>query len=197
MRGSFQIIGSLSKFPLLIVFLFFINHPTLEVRCILIRSTLNLLIVQVLQYYTNLYAAMEPSPASQQAEAAILRLIPASFTERFSPEVLNQLGAPPDEPELLKALKKMAAGKSPGPDGVITEFYVKFWPILGAEFTTMIRDAITTGALPAGTNQGLMVLLPKEGDLELLTNWRPITFAQQCLQDICESNANPHPTAPP
>lgn len=89
---------------------------------------------------------------------------------------LHNLGAAPDPSELRDALKQMANGRSPGPDGILTEFYAKFWHIIGDDFTSMIREAIAQGTLPMGMNQGLVVLLPKEGDREFITNWRPITL---------------------
>jgi hypothetical protein len=70
----------------------------------------------------------------------------------------------------------MAKGRSPSPDGILTEFYSKFWDTLGAEFTTMLQQAIAQGALSAGMIASLITLLPKEGDRERLANWQPITL---------------------
>jgi hypothetical protein len=70
----------------------------------------------------------------------------------------------------------MAKGHSPGPDGVLTEFYCKFWNTIGADFIIMIQHAIEVGNLLAGMTSGLITLLPKKGSRENLSNWRPITL---------------------
>lgn len=70
----------------------------------------------------------------------------------------------------------MATGRSPGPDGVLVEFYSQFWDLIGEEFTAMLETSIDNGRLPRGMNKGLVILLPKDGDWELLRNWQPITL---------------------
>ena len=72
--------------------------------------------------------------------------------------------------ELRTALWDMSPGKSPGPDGIVLEFYKVFWNILGIEFTTMINESIREGRLPPGVTQGMIVLLHKGGDRQALTN---------------------------
>jgi hypothetical protein len=78
--------------------------------------------------------------------------------------------------ELLAAAKKMAKDRSPGPDGINVAFYIKFWPILGEEFTEMLAQALRNGRLPQGMTKSLISLIPKSGELEDLGNWRPITL---------------------
>lgn len=131
---------------------------------------------RALAYYTNQYAAPGPSEQQSNAETTLLGLIPNSFAARFPAEVIDALGRVPDVQELKNALNQMASGKSPGPDGVLTEFYVKFWDLVGSDFAEMISNAIHHGKLPLGMNKGLVVLLPKEGDLEFIQHWRPITL---------------------
>ena len=64
----------------------------------------------------------------------------------------------------------MAGDKSPGPDGIDVRFYVKFWPLIGAE------SSLQRETLPRGLNKGLIALLFKSGDREDLSNWRPISL---------------------
>jgi hypothetical protein len=68
----------------------------------------------------------------------------------------------------------MANGCSPRPDGVLTEFYKYLWDVIGADFSRMITQAVEAACFLVGMTKGLIVLLPKEGDLESLSNWRPI-----------------------
>jgi hypothetical protein len=82
----------------------------------------------------------------------------------------------PDRLELKAAVDAMATDRSPGPDGILTEFYSFYWDIIGEDFTTMIIQAIESSRLLPGMTKGLIALLLKDGDLEYLSNWRPITL---------------------
>lgn len=55
-------------------------------------------------------------------------------------------------------------------------FFKIFWSHIGEDFCKMIRNAVSTGRFPSGVTKGLITLIPKSGDLKLLTNWRPITL---------------------
>lgn len=70
----------------------------------------------------------------------------------------------------------MTSGKGSGPDGVVVEFYKHLWDLIGKEFTKMVATAITNQKLPSDMNSGFIVLLPKDGDLEMFKNWRSITL---------------------
>ena len=98
------------------------------------------------------------------------------LSDKLSSNAKSALQAPMSQEELRTTLWDMRPGKSPGPDGIILEFYKVFWSILGAEYTTMINESIQEGRLPPGVNQGMIVLLHKGGDQHALTNWTPITL---------------------
>ena len=123
-------------------------------------------------YYKNLYTARESPEASVGAQEAALYYL----KDKLSPSTKTALHAPLSQEELRLALWDMSPDKSPGPDGIILEFYKIFWNILGAEFTVMINESVREGRLPPGVTQGMIVLLHKGGDRQALTNWRPITL---------------------
>ncbi|OAE33089.1 hypothetical protein AXG93_1913s1910 [Marchantia polymorpha subsp. ruderalis] len=108
-----------------------------------------------LTYYITLYATVEPSIHQQHAELELLGIIPATFTARFPPAILDELGRESTSSEVFKALKEMSSSKTPGPDGVLTEFYVKFWDVIQDDFMTMLSTAIRSDTLPLGMNCGL------------------------------------------
>jgi hypothetical protein len=88
----------------------------------------------------------------------------------------QQLFAPISFPELKAALDEMAKDRSPGPDGLSVEFFQIMWETIGEEYTQMICTAIQEGRLPAGMTKGMLVLLHKGRERELLTNWQPISL---------------------
>jgi hypothetical protein len=88
----------------------------------------------------------------------------------------GELSATIEMHELDEALKGMAGGKSPGPDGVINKFYKVYWEVIGADYHEMILEAVWLGRIPTGVTKGLISLLHKGGERIQLTNWRPITL---------------------
>jgi len=124
------------------------------------------------QFYTELYAWETLSPHMLADRADVLNPIP----HRFSPNMIHQLDQPLTKQELHDALLSMANGKSPGPNGIITEFFKRFWDLIGDEFFDMVRHSIEQGKLPPGMTSRTITLLFKTGDKADLANWRPITL---------------------
>lgn len=61
------------------------------------------------------------------------------------------LGADISLNELWDAVCDMSLGKSPGPDGIPFEFYIKFWPELGPMLLKMITTSIAKGSFSKQT----------------------------------------------
>jgi len=78
--------------------------------------------------------------------------------------------------ELTKAAKQLPSNRSPGPDGIPAEFYREFWPELGPLLLRATNEAFEAGLLPTSQRTGYITLIPKKGDLQDLSNWRPITL---------------------
>lgn len=81
------------------------------------------------------------------------------------------------ENEIKQALKNMANGKSPGPDGYPAEFYKFFWGDLGRYYIKSLALSFEKGELSVTQKQGVITCLPKGNKpREFLKNWRPITL---------------------
>ena len=70
----------------------------------------------------------------------------------------------------------MANNKSPGIDGLTTNFYKHFWHLFGTELTTLYNYAFHHDLLTLTQRRGIITLLFKKGDRTKLSNWRPITL---------------------
>ena len=123
-------------------------------------------------FYKDLYTASARNEQNREGERKILDAISA----RISPLMAASLGQPLSESELHKAACALAREKVPGPDGTSVKFFTLFWPQIGSDFHQMIQGAGREGRLPNGMTNGLITLIPKSGDLKMLTNWRPITL---------------------
>ena len=74
------------------------------------------------------------------------------------------------------ALSKLPNGKSPGKDGLPSEFYKTFWNLLGDDFFQVMNFAFSKGMLPNSLREAIIKCLPKKGDISLVKNWRPISL---------------------
>ena len=80
------------------------------------------------------------------------------------------------EEELCEAVKAMENNKSPGCDGLTSNFYKHFWPILGEKRTRVYNYAYENGLLTVSQRRGIITSLFKKGDRTLLKNWWPVTL---------------------
>ena len=81
------------------------------------------------------------------------------------------------EAELHETLKSFAKNKSPGLDGITSEFYLEFWQRLKLKILGVYKESFLDGILPESLRTGVIVLLEKKGkDRMDIANWRPITL---------------------
>ena len=57
--------------------------------------------------------------------------------------------------ECLEALKSMASEKSPGTDGLPSEFYKVFWEEIGESLTSALNFSFEIGQLPISQRCGI------------------------------------------
>ena len=78
--------------------------------------------------------------------------------------------------ELKVALSKLPNGKSPGSDGLTTEFYKHFWDVLGNDLLEVMTSSYDRGLLTKSQRLASIKCLPKKGDISDVKNWRPISL---------------------
>lgn len=78
--------------------------------------------------------------------------------------------------ELLSALQGLQTGKSPGPDGLPTEFYLSFWDSLCDMLVLVFNERFRLGVLTDSQREGLLRLVHKKDERNLAKNWRPISL---------------------
>ncbi|CAM2110714.1 unnamed protein product [Caretta caretta] len=88
----------------------------------------------------------------------------------------DQLELPLTLAEFSEALYRMPTNKSPGMDGLTVEFYRVFWDVLGPDLVTVWAESLQSGVLPLSCRRAVLALLPKNGDLRDLRNWRPVSL---------------------
>ena len=68
--------------------------------------------------------------------------------------------------ECETSLNKMKKNKSPGLDGLTTEFYQTFWPVVGNLLINVFNESYENGSLPDTQKKAVMSLIYKKKDDE-------------------------------
>ena len=79
--------------------------------------------------------------------------------------------------ECKRALMTMESNKTPGTDGLTSEFYRYFWNAVSKFMVESFNYALQHGSLSISQRQGIISLIPKKNkNAEYLTNWRPVSL---------------------
>ncbi|CAG2225931.1 unnamed protein product [Mytilus edulis] len=93
--------------------------------------------------------------------------------------------------EITEALMAMSKNKSPGTDGLTTEFYCKFYDclrnILCHVYNSIYDENILSRSMRAGV---LSLIYKKKGDRRILKNYRPISLLQVDYKILARIMAN-------
>ena len=93
--------------------------------------------------------------------------------------------------EVTQAIQQMKARKALGNDNICTEMLkTDIHYFAGRVFTDMFRDIWTNDGIPKDCNKGLIVKLPKKGDLQHCDNWRGITLLSVPSTIFCRGLLN-------
>ncbi len=93
-----------------------------------------------------------------------------SDTDKANCEGLITIG------ECEQVLKSFKNNKSPGNDGIPSEFYQFFWSEVGETVVQSFNYAYDNGELSTSQKQAIITLIDKGKDRLLIENWRPISL---------------------
>ena len=78
--------------------------------------------------------------------------------------------------EIWDAIVSFLNGKSPGPDGMSIEFYKAVFEVIKHDLRRVLNSFLRGAKMPAKFKAGLITLVPKEGPLNEVENFRPISL---------------------
>lgn len=134
-----------------------------------IKYGINNILEEQVKFYSEL---MSSEGWDKEAANALLKNIDVVITDEQKECCEKEIS----EEELTKAVKKLKTNKSPGFDGIPSEFYIKYWEQIKDPFFEVIREIEETEELCISQYRGVICLLFKQGDRDFITNWRPITL---------------------
>ena len=141
------------------------------------------LLAETHSFYKSLFSAQ---PCDENVQANFLSGCYPNLSEEACASCEGML----TNEELKKAVYSMENDKSPGIDGLTTNFYKQFWPILGDKLTSVCNHAFHAGHLSITQRRGIITLIFKKGDRSLLKNWRPITLLTTDYKILTKALAN-------
>ena len=81
--------------------------------------------------------------------------------------------------EIRRVLNILKPNKSPGEDGIISEFYITHREQIKYEFFLLVKDTFERKKeLIPSQYKGVLTLLHKSGERKDIRNWRPLTIKQ-------------------
>lgn len=122
----------------------------------------------VLQFFTDLYS--EENAEELDAEHFQCdRIIPEG--DETNESCMHDITTT----EILAAIKFSASRKSPGPDGIPKEFYLRTFDVIHRELNLVINEALRSN-IPREFVDGVIVLVKKKGSDNTVRGYRPISL---------------------
>ena len=128
---------------------------------------------QLESFYANLYdGSSRPLLSTSPMFLDVPRGFPA-LTDDLSKICEGKL----DYSECFSVLGTFPKNKTPGNDGLTTEFYLAFWPLFGRLLVDSLNYAFEFGELSNSQKQAIITLVEKKGkERRMIKNWRPISL---------------------
>ncbi len=139
---------------------------------------------EVKAYYENLFSA---EGVREEEKLELLKQIKATVGEVDKKECDEDIR----EEEIKRAINELNKKKSPGIDGLGSEFYIVFKDYLTSILKEVYEDVFKKGELNQRMGMGLMKLIYKrKGEETDLKNYRPITMLNTDLKILSKILAN-------
>ncbi|KAL5813119.1 hypothetical protein ACOSQ3_028069 [Xanthoceras sorbifolium] len=92
--------------------------------------------------------------------------------------------------EIQQALKQMALSKAPGPDGLPTLFFQKFWGVVGDKVIQALLAVLNNGADIGEMSRAVVALIPKVKSPIKISDFRPISLCNVTYKLVAKVLAN-------
>ena len=119
------------------------------------------------EYFQQLFSSSNPTTIDDT-----LQYITASVTHDMNEQLMK---IPRDE-EIREAAFAINPEKAPGPDGMTSLFYQRFWSTIGRDVCAMVRAFFESGEFDERLNQKNICLIPKIERSTTMTEFRPISL---------------------
>ncbi len=158
-----------------------INRLKLEDNSI--TDDINIILEKQKEFYENLYKESDLANNDELINSI-------GDHPKLTTDEKNKINNIITEKEILNALKASPNNKSPGEDGLPSEFYKVFWNDIKIHLVSCYKLAFEMGKLGISQRRGIICLIPKKDkDPIILKNWRPISLLNQDYKLLAKSIA--------
>ena len=135
----------------------------------------------LIEYYANLLTTSNPCNLGR-----ILEGVQPVVTE----DMRAALARPFNVEEVECAIKDMAPLKAPGPDGMPPLFYQTYWTNIGMDVSQAVLSCLNSRSIMKAINHAFITLIPKEQNLERVSDFRPISLCNVIYKIVSKVIAN-------
>lgn len=121
-------------------------------------------------FYSNLWGR-------EECDLGKLNGLLREQNKRMTQEDADSINLLPSAHEIETVINELPSGKSPGPDGLTSEFYRKFMDKLTPLLKILYDEIWEKNIVPDGfTEASVRLIYKNKGDKKDLANWRPISL---------------------
>ena len=132
-------------------------------------------------YFEKPFSTSFPSRISE-----VTNTIPTRVTDEMNQWLIKEF----TREEVVTALQQMHPTKAPGPDGMSTIFFQKYWDIVGNDITCMVLNVLNSNMSMVEINRTNIALVPKTNSPTKMTEFRPISLCNVNYKLISKVLAN-------
>ncbi len=111
---------------------------------------------------------------------------PTEEADDIEPPSLRIKTDPPSKAEIVQALKEMKNNKAAGIDGIPAEILKADLNVTAEALMPLFTDIWTSENIPDERKRGVIVKIPKKGDLSNCKNWRGINLLCVASKVFCK-----------
>ena len=135
----------------------------------------------LIEYYANLLTTSNPCNLGR-----ILEGVQPVVTE----DMRATLARPFNVEEVECAIKDMAPLKASGPDGMPPLFYQTYWTNIGMDVSQAVLSCLNSRSIMKAINHTFITLIPKDQNLERVSDFRPISLCNVIYKIVSKVIAN-------
>ena len=153
------------------------NYKKKTVEKVMVNGDLLTRPQDILKAQYHFYESLYSKDKSNFSKTALNSLLAGLKIPSLDEQMMRSCEGAISVNECVEVLKSFPNGKSPGNDGIPTEFYKCFWPQLSPLLVEVYNESFQAKKLPLSQTQAVISLLEKkDSDRTLLKNWRPISL---------------------
>ena len=132
-------------------------------------------------YFERLFASSQPAQINETLMAV---------DNTVSQDANQKLLLPFSVDEVRVALFQMHPSKAPGPDGMTSFFFQKFWHVIGPSVSIVVLSVLNFAKILRKINLTHISLILKKKNLEHMSDYRPISLCNVIYKIISKVLAN-------